>query len=469
MVRTGSTKIDDALSVRDGRLHLEELDVVRLADTFGTPLYALSEDQLRRNLSAFVSAFERGWPEGEVRILPSIKANNALAVWRILAREGVGCDTFGPGELHAALASGIRPDLISVNGSVKDANLVERAVAVGARITLDAARELDLVLDAALALGRRATIRFRVRPDYEDLTQPSDFAHDEVPIREVARAYKPGIPTEELVALGRRALESESVDVAGLHAHLGRHSKSLEVWRGMVRAYVGVIARLCEEWNGWRPREIDVGGGFATRRDPTGRLLPRLANRDPNDLAPEIEEVAEAVTSTLRTELVGHGLDPRGIVLEVEPGRSLFADAGIHLATVRNVKRESTPAPFTWVETDTTEMFLPDSLIEHSRWRVLVANRADRPATQLADVVGMSCGFDVMVPAAELPEVEVGDVLAFLDTGAYQDAVSSNFNALPRPATVLVHGREAEVVKRAETIDDVFSRHVVPERLRGSG
>jgi diaminopimelate decarboxylase len=467
MVRAGPTRIDESLSVRDGRLHVEEVDVPELARTFGTPLYVLSEDQLRRNVRTFVAAFGRGWPEGVVRILPSIKANNALALWRILAREGVGCDTFGPGELHAALASGIRPDWISVNGSVKDADLIERAVAVGAKITLDAARELDLVLAAARALGRRATVRFRVRPDYEDLTQPSDFAHEEVSIREVARAYKPGIPTEELLPLGRRALASDLLDVAGIHVHLGRHRRELEMWRGMVRAYVRLIARISEAWDGWRPREIDVGGGYASSRDPTGRLLARLADRDPEDRSPAIDEVAEAMTSTLRSELIGHGVDPQGIALEVEPGRSLFSDVGIHLATVRNLKHESLPEPFTWVETDTTEMFLPDSLIEHSRWTVLVANRADQPSRQIADVVGMSCGFDVIVPQAQLPEVAVGDVLAFLDTGAYQDVVSSNFNALPRPATLLVHGGEAEIIKRAETIKDVFARHIVPDRLGG--
>ena len=291
--------------------------------------------------------------------------------------------------------------------------------------------------------------------------------HEEVPIRDVARAYKPGIPTEELVQLGRRALESDVLDVAGVHVHLGRHRRELDVWRGMVRAYVRLIAKISKAWDGWRPREIDVGGGYASSRDPTGRLLARLAGRDPEELSPAIEEVADAVTSTLRSELIGQGLDPKGIALEVEPGRSLFSDVGIHLATVRNLKHESVPEPFTWVETDTTEMFLPDSLIEHSRWTVLVANRADQPPRQMADVVGMSCGFDVIVPQAQLPEVAVGDVLAFLDTGAYQEVVSSNFNALPRPATLLVHGGDAEIIKRAETTRDVFARHIVPDRLGG--
>jgi diaminopimelate decarboxylase len=159
-------------------------------------------------------------------------------------------------------------------------------------------------------------------------------------------------------------------------------------------------------------------------------------------------------------------MDPQGKVLEVEPGRSLFADVGIHLATVRNLKTQTSPIRWSWVETDTTEMFLLDSIVEHSRWTTIVAGKADAPETQTADLVGISCGFDVLVHQASLPTVETGDVLAFLDTGAYQEACANNFNALPRPATILVHGREAEVIKRAETVEDVFRRDVVPRRLR---
>jgi len=133
---------------------------------------------------------------------------------------------------------------------------------------------------------------------------------------------------------------------------------------------------------------------------------------------------------------------------------------------VRHVKHQPAPVDWTWIETDTTEMFLADLLIEHARFPVVAASRADAPPELEADVVGMSCGFDVLAPQASLPVLAPGDVLAFLDTGAYQDACASNFNGLPRPATVLVCGSDAEVVKRAETVADVFARDVVPGRLR---
>jgi diaminopimelate decarboxylase len=458
-----TTRIDDCLSIRDGHLFVEGRDAVELAETFGTPLYVMSENQLRRNARRIVDAFASRWPEGEVRVLPSIKANFTLAVRAVLTSEGLGCDTFGPGELEAALRTGVDPARISVNGTAKSEPLLERAIDVGARITLDSVREIDLVRDVARRLGRRATVRFRLRPDYTELERPSEFVEDDVSIRSFASTYKPGIPTEDLLASGRAALDADELDVRGVMAHLGRHHHDPVVWRGMVRGVVATLARLSGAWDGWRPAEIDLGGGFPSPRDPTGRALHRAAERA-DHVAP-IEDFADVVTATLRTELANAGIDATGIALEVEPGRALHADAGIMLARVVNVKHERGRTPERWLETDTTEMFLADLMIEHDVFPILVASDMDATATEPVDVMGISCGFDVLASSVRIPKAEPGDLLAFLDTGAYQDATASNFNAMPRPATALVCDDRAEIVKRAETPDDVFSRDVIPPRL----
>jgi diaminopimelate decarboxylase len=449
-----ATRIDDSLSIREGRLWIEESDTVELARRFGTPVYVVSEDHLRRNARRIGAAFAATWPEGEVGLLPSLKANLSLALRRILNSEGLGCDTFGPGELHAALASGIDPALISVNGSVKDAALVTRALEAGARLTLDSAAELDLVAAAAGATGRPARIRLRLRPDYDGLDMPSDF-DTSVTVRAGAHRYKPGIPLEQAADVARRALATPGVELVGLMAHLGRHSADPEVWRAMAGSFAAAVARVCTALDGWRPAELDVGGGYPTPRDPI-RAEP----------APPIEDIAAALTFGLRDGLHAAGIDPAGIRLEAEPGRSLYADAGIQLATVRHLKEQAEPVTMRWVETDTTEMFMADLLIEHAQFQVIAASRAGARDAQTADVVGMSCGFDLLVPDARLPALDPGDVLAFLDNGAYQDACASNFNGLPRPGTVLVSGASAEWIKRPETVEDVFARDVVPERLR---
>jgi diaminopimelate decarboxylase len=463
--RSASGLISDgeSLSIREGRLFVEGIEASSLARRFGTPLYVESEAQLRSNARRFTEALRAAWPVGQVHVLPSLKANFSMATRCILSEEGLGCDTFGAGEFSIALRCGVPPELISVNGSIKDRDLITEAIEVGARITLDSERELDVVVEAASRLGTRARIRLRIRPDYVELDEPTDFVEEEMSVREAADAYKAGIPMSDVEVMGKRALASEDVELIGLMAHLGRHRADLDTWRGMVVAFVRSMARLSEAWGGWLPKEIDLGGGYAARRDPTGRLLTRLADR--HEPAPAIEAYCGALGETLRSEMDKWHLPCDGIVLEIEPGRSMYADTGIHLATIRNVKRQGGGSPRCWVETDTTEMFLIDSLIEHNRWVPLVCDRAEAPPTQTVDVVGKSCGFDLLIPSVELPDVDVGDVIAILDTGAYADATSTNFNVLPRPATVLVNGDSAEIIKRAETFDDVLRRDVVPARL----
>ena len=460
----GDGPIDDCLSIRNGVLFIEGCDVTKLAERFGTPLYVMSEDQLRRNVRAFQAEFRRGWPDGPVVVMPSIKANYGLALRRILTEEGAGCDTFGPGELHAALSTGVPPDLISFNGSSKTEELLVRAISAGARITLDSVREVELVIAAAERAGRPAQcgcgsgLTSTSTPGRTFIPGPSHFARP-------SQMYKPGIPTESLAGAARRLLGATGVELTGVMMHAGRHTTNLRVWSRMMQRFVDVIGRLREATGGWEPREIDIGGGFAVPRDPFGRSDRRRLAAPP---APSIAQYAKAITRALRKELTRIGMST-ALRLEVEPGRSIYGNAGIHLASVTNIKRQTAPVAHMWIETDTTDSFLPDVNLERNRWSVCVAGRAADRATTVADVVGISCNFDVIVPGANLPEVRLGDILAFIDTGAYQDANATNFNALPRPATALVRGDQSELVKRAETIEDVFARDIIPARLADTG
>ncbi|MDX6570914.1 MAG: diaminopimelate decarboxylase [Gaiellales bacterium] len=454
-----AVQIDECLSIAAGRLRIEGCDAPELAERFGTPLSVVSEDHLRRNARRFTAALASAWPEGPSRALPSIKANFTLALRCALTQEGLGCDVFGPAELHAALAGGVPPRLISVNGTGKTRALLERAIAVGARVTLDSTREIELVRAVARELGRRAQVRFRMRPRYLELQQPSDFSESSV--YETAQEYKPGIPTDELIAAGREAVAAPELEVLGLMSHLGRHRSDAETWRAYAASAGETVAELVSAWEGWQPAELDLGGGYAAPRDPNtwehgGDISERRT--------PPIETVVAALAEGLRAGIAGR-VPLAGVTLELEPGRSLHADTGIHLTRVVNLKEQREPLAWRWVETDTTEMFLLDLLVEHCRFPVVAASRMSEPPGEPVDVVGCSCGFDTLARQVRLPAVALGDTLAFLDTGAYEDGCAANFNALPRPAVVLVSGSGAEIVRRAETIEDVFARDVVPERL----
>jgi diaminopimelate decarboxylase len=455
---------DSVLSVRDGRLYVEELACTELAARFGTPLYVMSETRLRSNARRLGAALAAGWPFGPARLLPSIKANPTLATRAVLTSEGAGCDTFGETELEAALRAGVPPTLISVNGASKSAALMRRAVTAGARITLDSERELPIAEQAAAAAGTVAQVRIRLRPRLDGIDGLSDLAGEPASIREVFQAYKAGVPIDGALALGRAAIDSPHVDLVGVHAHFARQTADLGVWRAQVASFAGLLAELSAGWGGWLPGEIDMGGGWPSSGDPVGR---RAAAARCRPMPPDAADYARAIAESLAAELAGRGLAREPVLLEAEPGRAVYADAGLHLATVTNVKRQQDPQPRCWIETDTSEVFMLDTTLENALFPVVSAERADAEPLWLADITGISCNFDVISPAVMAPAVGPGDVIAFLETGAYQDASAANFNGLPRPATVLVCGAAAEVIKRRETIEDVLARDIVPERLRG--
>lgn len=306
--------IDDCLSVRDGRLWIEGCEASGLAARFGTPLYVVSENQLRRNARRFVGAFSTRWP-GPVNVLPSIKANHVLALRRILSSEGLGCDTFGRSELWAALACGVAPALISVNGTGKSAALVEEAVAAGCRITLDSPRELDLAIAAAHRLGRRAQLRVRVRPDLSCLEKvASDFSPEGESITEVARRYKAGIPMNELLPLGERALAAEEVDLIGVHAHFARHTRKLEVWAAMMDAFGDTVGHLSASWGGWQPARARHWGRHPNRSRPDRAWAGTSFRRGPGALDGKLcrGHLRQPVGLTRKERYLLWRQDPRG-------------------------------------------------------------------------------------------------------------------------------------------------------------
>ena len=164
-----------ALSIRDGRLHVENCDVTDLARRHGTPCYVVSEGQLRANARRIGAAFAAAWPHGPVAMLPAFKAAPSLAVRAILTDEGLGCDAFGAHELRAALRAGVPGASISLNGPRKDAATLAAAIEAGATVTLDDAGELDALRAAIAAVGRPARVHIRLRPDYARRRPFPDF------------------------------------------------------------------------------------------------------------------------------------------------------------------------------------------------------------------------------------------------------------------------------------------------------
>ena len=493
--------IDECLSTKGGHLLIDGVDTVDIVRDFGSPVFVVSEEGLRRNIRRFQRSFEQGWPDGPVKVMPAAKACWISAIQRIIASEGCGCDVYSAGELAVALASGFDPRFVSVNGVPKEKDHIFNAVKEGACITIDGAEEIEVVEQAASELNTTAKVRLRLKPVLSGFTEYSDF----VPTGPLstyiaAMAYKGGMPREAIIAIGKRALRSKHIEVTGFHQHHGRHRASTRYWEEQMKSYAREIGIVSKALGGLQPREIDIGGGFACPRDPFGseirfsepyeylalygiskalapfpklryRVLSRIVDKfilfnPERQMAPTIEEYAAACTATLRRELPAHGIDPKGVMLQLEPGRSLHGDTGIHLTRVRSIKRMRFPITWSHAALDTTEFWFTGGRYEHHVYDYLFANKTDAPLTEKMDVVGRSCYGDRMFPAILVPEdLEPGDIMAILDVGAYQEVSMSNFNAMPRPATLLVGNGTISVIRRAETLEDVFRRDGIPDHL----
>lgn len=455
--------INASLSVQQDRLFIEQCDVADLAQRFGSPLFVVSEAHLRRNLKRYKDTFQQHWPEGRVRIMPALKANPLLAIRRVLSNEGCGCDVFGAGELEGAVRGGVAGHDISVNGSIKDRAIINRAISLGARIVLDSPRELEICEQEAAALGKTARVMFRLKPFMPHLSVESDFLPG-AKISDMTQLIKYGIPESELLPMGPRAESMRHVEPIGVHVHMGRHSKRLDVWQSWVSACVHTIKKLSDAMGGWVPQEIDLGGGFPSESDTDTDVAIK------GGTSPTLAEYAQTITSTLRDSLVSAGFSSAGIQLELEPGRALHTDTGIHLTTVCNVKKEENNCPRNWAEVDTSEVFLGiGGINEEPPFEFMIANKADQAALVQTDIVGQTCNAELLFKQVKVPLLERGDIVALLNTGAYIEPMAANFNALARPGTVLVSGSQAELIKRHESIDEVYGRDLIPARLDQGG
>jgi diaminopimelate decarboxylase len=369
------------------------------------------------------------------------------------------------------------------------------------RITIDSVEELDAIERAALESDCVAKVRLRLKPPISGFIDHTDFsAEGLVPTDIAAMVYKGGLTFDQIVPLGRRILEMDHVELVGFHEHHGRHHRSTRYWEEQLKAFAKELGEVCRALGGYQPKEIDIGGGFAIPRDPhnavtdyteplqlagfyaaskvlklLGRetrykvlaeMIDALIIKHPNQItAPTIEAYAHECTRTLRRELPRNGINTAGVELQIEPGRAVHGNAGIHLTAVRNIKRITSPIRWRLIIVDTTEFWFTGGRYERHLHDYVFANKTDAPLVEKADIIGRSCYGDRLMPTVPVPEVKIGDILALLDTGAYQEVSMSNFNAIPRPATVLVTDDQAVVIRRRETEEDVFSRDVLPEHL----
>jgi len=401
---------------RKGELCCEGVRLARIAAAAGTPVYVYSASALRQNYRRLARAF-RGVP---CLICYAVKANSNLSVLRELARLGAGFDIVSGGELYRTARAGIAARRVVFSGVGKTAAEMDFALRRGILFfNVESAAELALLTMRARRLRRRARFLLRVNPDVDPRTHPH--------ISTGLHAHKFGVGWQEALALARVGAARPELEFCGLSCHIGSQITRLDPFARALNRLEQLAGELHR--HGLRVRYLDFGGGVGIRYQKE-KTLPLPA-------------YAHSVMRVVRR---------LGCRLLLEPGRVIVAPAGTLLTTV--LLEKSTPRRrFVVVDAAMNDLIRP--ALYGARHRIEPVRKTRRAASP-CDVVGPICETaDALGRDLSLPPLAPGDLLAVRDAGAYGFVLSSNYNARPRAAEVLVRGRRFRVIRRRERPADL--------------
>lgn len=419
-----------------GHLLLGGCDAVDLAGEFGTPLYVMDEGIIRHNCRLFRQAFSR--------VIYASKALMTMAICRIIEEEGLYLDVVSGGELYTALAAGFPPERIYFHGNNKSRDELAMALKAGVgQIVVDNFWELELLARLTEELRREVSIFLRVTPGIEAHT------HEYIRTGQVDSKFGFTLPGGQALQAVRAVADIPGLHLKGIHCHIGSQVFQVEPYVEAARVLVDFLAEVREN-AGMVLEEINLGGGFG---------IYYVAGDTP--LPPAV--YARAIKAVVEEKSREHGLpEPR---VAVEPGRSIVGPAGVTLYTVGSIKEITGVRRYVAVDGGMADNIRP--ALYQAKYRAVLANRVHDGPREVVSITGKCCeSGDMLIWDIELPALKPGDILAVLCTGAYGYSMASNYNRLPRPAMVLVKDRQADLIIRRETYQDLVSHDVVPERLR---
>ncbi len=403
----------------NGRLSIGGCDVLDLAAEYGTPLFIYDETHLRTHCRQAVEAFGPG-------VAYATKAFLCGAMAKLAVEEGMDLDVATGGEIHVALSAGVPADRLVMHGNNKSVPELEMALDVGVgRIVVDSFDELDRI-DAIVGNGRPVPkVLIRVNPGVEAHT------HEYLQTGVVDSKFGFGLASGAAQEAVERAMHSPSVDLVGIHAHIGSQVFVAGFFAQAVRALAPFVTAF-------ELPELSIGGGLGVA----------YVEGETN---PSIREWAEVV----RFACEDAGITAR---VTAEPGRAIVARSAITLYTVGTIK--PLPGVRTYVAVDGGMSDNPRPVLYGSGYEAFLPRSvsADRP--ERVRIVGMHCeSGDVIVHDAAVPsDITVGDILATPVTGAYGHSMGSNYNMVLRPPVVFVRDGEARLVVRRETYEDLVKR-----------
>ncbi|MBN1357841.1 diaminopimelate decarboxylase [Candidatus Bathyarchaeota archaeon] len=422
--------LNGPLENRGGKLYFDGVSAEELAEAFDTPLYVTSESRIRDNYRNLHKALTRNYEK--IRVYYAAKANSNLSVLKTLETEGAYLDAVSPGEVFMALTTGFTPERILFTGTSVRNDELKFLADSDITVNADSLSQLDRLLKIKVP----EVLSVRVNPEI-------GAGHHDHCIT-AGENTKFGLWESDAVNAYKKAKDS-GVERFGIHMHVGSGVLDVDPFVLALDKLLSVAKRVHDE-AGVSFEFVDMGGGIGVPYKPEDKPVDLVA-------------FSEKVLSLFKNRVEEYDLGEPFFC--VEPGRYLVCDASILLTRVNTVK--VTPFKrFVGVDAGFNTLVRPTMYGSHHH--VLVASKLDSPEEETYDVAGPVCeSGDLLARDRRLPNVDEGDLLAVLNAGAYGYAMSSQYNARPRAAEVMVKDGKCAVIRKRETLDDLLSGQRVAE------
>ncbi len=426
------------LSINEqGHLTFAGKDTVSLAAAYGTPLYLLDEDRIRENCRIYKRAMAREFGENALPLYAG-KALCIKAIYTVMREEGMGIDVVSGGEIYTANAAGFPMERAYFHGNNKIDADIAYAMDVGVgTFVCDNEEELFAIESEAEKRGITQKVLIRLSPGIDPHT------HKAISTGSVDSKFGVAIETGQAMALVRTALARKHIDLCGFHCHIGSQIFETQPFidaADIMLRFVGEVKKTL----GYEARTLNLGGGMAVRY---------LEAHPAIDYAENITKIA----SHMRKVCAELGIEMPRVLME--PGRSLVANAGLTLYSVGTKK--TIPGFRTYVSVDGGMPDNPRYALYEAPYSFCIANRMHDTCDTVCTVAGRCCeSGDLLGEGIALPNPVRGDILAVMTTGAYNYAMASNYNRIPRPAMVMLVGGKERLILRRESYEDLLRNEI---------
>ena len=424
----------------DGNIEIGGCDLSKLADEYGTPFYLFDEDTIRSMTGAYRDAF-KNYPK--MNMMFAAKAFMTKSICKIMAQEGFGLDLCSSGEIYTAKQAGFDMSKTLFNGNNKSFDELKMAVEYGVgTVSVDNFLELATLDNVAKAYCRKVEILLRITPGIECHTHEyiqtghldSKFGFDLTQI-------------DSAVELIRD--EYSNLELKGLHAHIGSQIFEKQVYFDEVEVIFKEIRRIKDKYS-LELTEINLGGGLGVKYTEEDKPI-------------SVYEIAETIIHSVEENAEKYGIEKP--IMFLEPGRSIIATSGVTVYTVGSSKQVPNGRLYYAVDggmSDNARVSL-----YQADYTVDVVNKPNEAKDKKVTIAGRFCeSGDILAKDIMPPELEAGDLLCFYTTGAYGYSMSSNYNRVLKPISLLVKDGKSDIIIDRQTFEQLTEADKIPDRLK---